>query len=117
MTVSYWAGEGVAIGGVAIDPGTLCTVVLGAANHDHRVFEDPSTFDITRPRASAPLSFGFGAHYCLGAALAKMEADVVLGEMVRRFPRMELASEPRRVPLFRARTFEDLWVRLDPPRR
>ena len=51
---------------------------------------------MTRHRAGAPLSFGYGTHYCIGASLARLEGDVVYSEMLRRYPRMELAAEPTR---------------------
>jgi cytochrome P450 len=113
-TVAYWVGEGAHLRDAPLEPGSLCTVVIGAANRDRRVFEDPEAFDITIARSSAPLAFGYGAHYCLGAALARMEMDVVLGSLVRRFPRMELAEDPERTASFRSRTFKNVEVVLEP---
>ena len=113
-TVAYFAGEGATVGDEALEPGSLCTVILGAANHDPRMFDEPGIFDVTRPREEAPLSFGFGTHFCIGSALAKLEGDVVFGEMVRRFPRMELAAEPTRQVSFRTRAFTEIPVILEP---
>ena len=114
MTVAYYAGEGAAVAGRPLEPGSLCTVVLGAANHDSRVFDAPDVLDVTRHRADAPLSFGYGTHYCIGASLARLEGDVVYSEMLRRYPRMELAAEPTRQDTFWARGFSEIPVVLEP---
>ena len=114
MTVAYYAAAGARAGDVALEPGSLCTVVIGAANHDPRVFSDPQVLDVTRPRGESPLSFGYGTHFCIGASLARLEGDVVYSEMVRRFPRMELAAEPTRQDTFRARAYREIPVVLDP---
>ena len=114
MTVAYYAGEGATLAGRPLEPGSLCTVILGAANHDPRVFEAPDVLDVSRPRSDSPLSFGHGTHYCIGAALARLEGDVVYSEMLRRHPRMELAGEPVRQDTFRARAFSEIPVVLEP---
>ena len=114
MTVGYYVGNGATVGGVALDPGSLCTVIIGAANHDPRAFDQPDALDVTRPRNKGPLSFGFGTHYCIGQALARLEADVVYSELMRRFPRMALSDEPVRQDTFRARTFTEICVVLEP---
>ena len=61
----------------------LCLV--GSANRDEREFEDPDRFDIHR-NIGQHLTFGYGSHFCLGAALARLEARVALEEMLERFP-------------------------------
>ena len=114
MTVAYYAGEGATLAGRPLEPGSLCTVILGAANHDPRVFEAPDVLDVSRSRGDSPLSFGYGTHYCIGASLARLEADVVYSEMLRRHPRMELAGEPVRQDTFRARAFSEIPVVLEP---
>jgi len=114
MTVAYYAGDSAALADEPLEPASLCTVVLGAANHDPRVFEDPDVLDVTRPRSNGPLSFGYGTHYCIGASLARLEGDVVYSEMVRRYPRMEFAGEPVRQNTFRARAFSEIPVVLEP---
>lgn len=114
MTVAYYAGEGATLAGRPLEPGSLCTVILGAANHDPRVFEAPEVLDVSRPRSDSPLSFGYGTHYCIGASLARIEGDVVYSEMLRRHPRMELAGEPVRQDTFRARAFSEIPVVLEP---
>jgi len=81
------------IGDVTIDPGTFVMTCLGSANRDPAVFgADADTVDITRPTASRLLSFGSGIHHCLGAALAKMEAQVAIGTLVRRFDDLALVD-------------------------
>jgi hypothetical protein len=55
--------------------------------------EDADQLDVRRPTANRLLSFGSGIHHCLGSALARMEAQVALGTLVRRFPDLELADE------------------------
>ncbi|MBL3671154.1 cytochrome P450 [Streptomyces sp. M2CJ-2] len=62
----------------------------GAANHDRAVFTDPDRFDVTR-REISHLTFGHGLRYCIGAPLARMELQVVFGQLISRFPLMQLA--------------------------
>jgi cytochrome P450 len=80
----------VAVGGTAIEPGEQVIVLVAAANRDPAVFPDPDRLDLGRPD-NRHLSFSAGMHYCLGAALARLEGEVALRELVRRFPRLELA--------------------------
>jgi cytochrome P450 len=77
------------LGDVLLQPGDLVVLVLGAANHDPRVFERPEELRLTRPNASQHLSFGHGIHHCLGAPLARLEGRVALEALYRRFPRLE----------------------------
>ena len=79
---------------IHIEPGTPVLTVLGAANHDPAVFDDPHTLRLDRPNASRHLAFAAGIHYCLGASLARLEAIVALGRLIRRFDDIELLSEP-----------------------
>lgn len=82
------------IGGVAIEPGETVMTLLGAANHDPAVFEDPHRLWLERPNAQRHLAFASGVHYCLGASLARLEAEVAIGGLVRRFPEVALTEEP-----------------------
>ncbi len=69
------------------------TLVLAAANRDPRVIEEPGTFDVGRP-VNRHLGFGFGIHHCLGAPLARLEGQVALGAIARRFSRIEVVVDP-----------------------
>ncbi len=79
---------------VDIEPGTSVLTVLGAANHDPAVFDDPHALRLDRANANRHLAFAAGIHYCLGASLARLEATVTLGRLIRRFDEIELLSEP-----------------------
>jgi cytochrome P450 len=83
--------------GTVVPENRFMLVVLGAANHDPRVFTDPHRLILDRAEAT-PLSFGNGIHYCLGAGLARLEARLVFTELLRRFPVIEPAGEPERQP-------------------
>lgn len=100
------------IGGVPIEPGTIVLVMLGAANRDPMVFPDPHRLDLTRrPRH---LAFGLGAHFCLGAALARLEATLALTAVIRHRPQAldkEVTYSASRI----ARTVESLRVSLQTP--
>jgi cytochrome P450 len=86
--------EPVRFGEVEIPAGTTVMTVLGAANHDPEVFDEPSQLRLDRPNAGRHLAFAGGVHYCLGASLAKLEASIAIGTLIRRFPAVELAGEP-----------------------
>ncbi len=81
--------------GRTVPAGSKLLVLLASANRDERVFRHPDTYDIHRSRGelSQILSFGFGRHFCLGANLARLEARVVLSEMVRRVDLFEVHPE------------------------
>ena len=67
-----------------------------SANRDEDVFDDPQTFDVHRS-PNPHLSFGMGAHFCLGAHLARLEARVFFAELLGMFGRIELAGQPERI--------------------
>jgi cytochrome P450 len=90
-----FAGQDAEVAGVEIPAGAELIVLLGAANRDPERFAEPERFVPDRP-GNAPLSFGAGAHYCLGAPLARLEAQVALPALVRRFPDLELTERPVR---------------------
>lgn len=83
------------IAGVTIPGGSKALVLLGSANRDDRVFTDPGRFDIHRDKdeLGQSLSFGNGRHFCLGANLARLEARVVLAELVRRVGSFDVHRE------------------------
>jgi cytochrome P450 len=100
--IPRYARVDVDIDGSTVASGGLVLFDTGAANHDVRVFADPDRFDVHRPAVGQHLTFGHGARYCIGAPLARIELEVALAELVRRFPEMRLA-----VPV------EELTVRRD----
>ncbi|WP_030441199.1 cytochrome P450 [Actinoplanes subtropicus] len=75
---------------VPIAAGDAIVLAAHAANRDRRVFDDPDFFDLTRP-AKPHLSFGHGAHYCIGAALARVELQEAFGRIAARLPGLRLA--------------------------
>ena len=81
---------------VDVAPGTVVTCLLASADRDPAMFEDPDRLDLRRPDANRHLGFSAGAHYCLGASLARKEAEVALARLFQRFDRVELAGEPVR---------------------
>ncbi len=88
---SRLAGEPIEMRGQTIPPGEIVLGCLGAANRDPEKFPDPDRLDIRRSE-NRHLAFGSGIHYCLGAALARMEAQIAIRELAVRFPRMRLAK-------------------------
>ncbi|MGW6917949.1 cytochrome P450 [Kitasatospora sp. NPDC054939] len=90
------AAEDTVLSGVSVPKDTMVHVMYGAANHDPRRNPDPHTFDILRK--GSHLAFGGGAHYCLGAGLAKLEARSLVGQLVRRFPALRAVSPPEYAP-------------------
>ncbi|MCU1455323.1 MAG: cytochrome [Acidimicrobiales bacterium] len=82
--------------GQKIEAGEFVMTGLGAANRDPAKFgPDADRLDLDRPDAREHVSFGSGVHHCLGAALARLEGQVAIGSLVRRFPDIEAADEPR----------------------
>ncbi len=81
------------LGGTVVHAGETLILLLGAANHDPARFADPDRLDIGR-RENKHLSFAHGPHFCLGAALARLEGQIALGTLLRRCPDLQLAAEP-----------------------
>jgi cytochrome P450 len=75
--------------GQVVPAGSFMVTLTPSANRDERRFTDPDRFDVRR-QIEHHLSFGFGAHYCLGQALARLEGRIVLGEVLQRFPEWDL---------------------------
>lgn len=101
------AGEAITIGGVEIPRGQIVLASVAAANRDPAVFIDPDTLNLRR-KDNRHLSFGTGIHFCLGAALARWEAQTAIGTLVRRYPRLALATSPRRLRWRKGITFRGL---------
>lgn len=92
------AREDIEIDGHEIEEGSLLLVGLGAANHDPDVFDEPERLDVGRD-PNPHLAFGFGAHFCLGAPLARLEGEIAFRAILERFPNIGLEVE---APEFRA---------------
>ena len=84
------------VAGTAIRRGEMVVIYLAAANRDPKVFTDPHRFDVTRPNAGRHLAFSGGRHFCLGAALARIEGETGLRRFFTHFPDARLAGEGRR---------------------
>lgn len=97
------------VGGFTVDPHDHLIVMLGAANHDPRRFAEPGRFWPGRPDPG-PLSFGAGAHFCLGAALARLEGTVAFPRLFSRFPELAAAEEAQRRVSLVLRGFEHLMI-------
>ncbi|MDP6975613.1 MAG: cytochrome P450 [Acidimicrobiales bacterium] len=83
------------ISGVEVADGEMVLTALGSANRDQRFWGDTAgTLDVTRADAARHVSFGSGVHHCLGAALARMEGEIAVTRLVRRFPGLALSGEP-----------------------
>jgi len=85
--------EDVEIGAVTLRQGALVIAGIGAANRDPEVFAEPDRFDVAR-RDNRHLSFGFGAHFCLGAPLARLEAEIAFRALLEAFPKLALSGAP-----------------------
>jgi pentalenolactone synthase len=85
------------IDGVTVHAGDLLLLDIGSANHDPLVFADPERVDIARQEASH-LAFGYGARYCIGAPLARIELKAVFAQLIPRFPSLHLTADPATLP-------------------
>ena len=96
--------------GSVVAPGEQMIAMLGAANRDPAAFAEPERLDVGRTESRRHLAFGGGIHHCLGAALARVEGEIAIASLVRKFPNMELAGEPTRRPNFTLRGLEHLPI-------
>jgi cytochrome P450 len=104
------AHEDVEVGGKTIHRGDLINLLLGSANHDPAQFVDPDQLDVTR-KDNKHIAFGHGIHYCLGAPLARLEAQVAIPLLLRRRPDIHLTvEEPERRPTIGFRGLNHLPV-------
>jgi cytochrome P450 len=109
------AKEDVEIGGFTVREGEQAVAILGAANRDPEQFPDPDRLDVAR-NPNRHLAFGGGPHFCLGAALARMEGQIAFGTLLRRLPDLELVTtEPTYRDHYVIRGLNELRVRFDPP--
>ncbi len=107
------ATEDVVVDGVTVEAGTPLGVCLPAASRDPRNYESPDIFDIRRKDPNPP-TFGAGAHYCIGAALARAELQEFVSSVVDRTSAVEVQAEPQWVPFAHIRRYESLDVRFVP---
>ena len=114
MQGSRIATEAMQIGGCPVAAGQTINAMLYAANHDPEVHPDPKRFDIERPDKRHN-SFGGGAHFCLGAPLARAEAQIALSMLFERFPKLRLRTDRplQRRTMMNFNGLEALWVRAD----
>jgi pimeloyl-[acyl-carrier protein] synthase len=91
-TTRRTAREDVSLGDAQIRRGDVVVGILAAANRDPDKYEDPDRFDVAR-NPTDHVAFGDGIHFCLGAALARLEGQIALGTLLRRFPNLQLLDE------------------------
>jgi cytochrome P450 len=97
----------VQVGGVDLEPDSYLTLCIGAANRDPSAFDDPDRFDISRT-PNRHLAFAAGAHACAGMSVARLEGQIAIQAIVRRFPQLQLTGEPARAGRARFRGFRSL---------
>jgi cytochrome P450 len=93
-STNRWAREDLTFGGQQIKRGEQVLIVLAAVNHDPDAFDDAEELDITRPE-NRHLAFGKGIHYCLGAPLARLEGQIAISTLLKRFPDLRLNADPQ----------------------
>lgn len=96
FSTDRWAAETVELEGKTISKGDHVLVALDSANRDPAQFEDPDEFDITRGK-SKHLAFGKGMHFCLGAPLARLEAEVAVTTLLHRMPHLRMETDPEKL--------------------
>lgn len=89
-----WAVEDMEIAGTPVPKGSFVNVVLGSANRDEAAFPDADRLDITRRGGNRHIAFGRGIHHCIGAPLARLEGELAIGTLLRRFGTLELDVAP-----------------------
>ncbi|MFD8756989.1 cytochrome P450 [Kitasatospora sp. NPDC059577] len=105
--------EPTTLAGLEVEPGQLVVTMLGAANRDPAKFTDPDRFDITRDDGPH-LAFSSGIHFCLGAQLARLEADILFTTLLATYSRIELAGDPVPRPGLTVHGLEKLPVAVTP---
>jgi cytochrome P450 PksS len=93
IATERYAREDVTVAGVTIRRGEMVLAGIASANRDERQFPRPDTFDLTR-EPNRHLAFGLGAHFCLGASLARLEGQIAINTLLRRAPGLRLAAAP-----------------------
>jgi hypothetical protein len=100
------------LGGKTIKKGDRVVMWYVSGNRDDEVIERPNEFIIDRKRAKIHLSFGFGIHRCVGMRLAELQLKIVWEEMLKRFERIDVVGEPKRVYSSFVKGYESLPVRI-----
>jgi cytochrome P450 len=100
----------VVVGGVNISRGERIFLSYAAANHDPAKFQGPGEFNPERTDSAQLMNFGHGIHYCVGAPLAKLEMEISLELLARRYPSLRLDEPPRYKPFSQFKTPESMWV-------
>ncbi len=103
------------ISGIPVPKGGKVLIMMGSGNRDPDMFENPEEFDPSRSNAKRHLGLGHGAHFCMGAPLARMEMKVILEELVWRLPHMQLKPDQkfRYFPTLTFRGVQNLEVKWD----
>jgi cytochrome P450 len=104
------ATEDVELDGRVIPKGESVILAIGGANRDPDAFDQPDRLRIDRRDASRHLAFSLGLHHCVGAALARLEGQIAVEELTRRYPALKLADPPTRRPFLVLRGFERIPV-------
>ncbi len=105
------------LGAVDLPAGSHLLLLWGAANRDPAVFPDPGAFDLHRPNGKSHMAFGRGIHFCVGSALAKLEARTAIAALLDRTTAIALDGRPERVPGILVRRHRSLPLRLEPAAR
>ena len=79
---------------ITVQPGTMVLTSLGGANHDPSMFENPNDLNLNRSNSNRHMAFASGIHYCLGASLAKLETEIAVGSLIKRFAQIEIIGTP-----------------------
>lgn len=96
--------------GVELPAGSRLLLLWGAANHDPSHFDDPGQFRLDRPHGKSHISFGKGLHFCVGAALARLEAAIVIRQLLERTSNISAAETGRWLPSLLVRRLEHLML-------
>jgi cytochrome P450 len=97
LTIPRYASEDLDLCGVRVREGEAVLAAIAAADRDPRVFDDPDRLDLTRPPLGH-LGFAHGPHFCLGASLARVQTQVALSALLRRFPGLTMPEPEHRAP-------------------
>ena len=108
QVIARVAAEDLEIAGAHIPAGVMLSVMIGGANRDPAVFDDPARLDVTRDNARRHLSFANGPHHCLGASLARLEADIAFTLLLDRVPDLRLAGPPKRRRTYVMRGYQSI---------